>query len=65
MEATIDSQENESFQFSMIRAALGRGGKVCPEGTNVTVETSVASIEKAKLELEEEPEAQGFFVSVD
>ena len=63
VQATIDSQENESFQFSVIRAALGRGGTVCPVGTDVTVETSVATVKAG--ELEEEEVSQGFFVSVD
>ena len=60
--ATIDY--NESKQLSVIRATLGRGAdKVCPAGTDVTVQTSAAVLEEGKLEEREEP--QGFFVTVN
>jgi hypothetical protein len=63
VEATIDDEEAESFELSIVRATLGRGGETCPEGTNVTVETSVALLEEGVLE--EEEVAQGFFVTVN
>jgi len=64
VEATIDANETESFEDSLIRAATGHAGKLCPEGTQVTVETSVAS-EVTNGSLEEEEVAQGFFVTIN
>jgi hypothetical protein len=61
VEATINY--NESSQLSIIRATLGRGeDHPCPVETQVTVETSVALLEGGKLE--EEDEAQSFWVTV-
>ncbi len=60
--ATIDY--DEASQLSIIRATLGRGFDTpCPAETDVTVETSVALLEEGKLE--EEDEAQGFWVTVN
>ena len=60
--ATIDY--DESSQLSIIRATLERGfDKACPAETDVTVETSVAVLEGGNLE--EEDEAQGFWVTVN
>ena len=62
MQATIDY--NESVQLSIVRATIGRGAdKVCPEHTNVTVQTSAAVLEGGELEEAEEPE--GFYVTVN
>jgi len=63
VEATIDANEDESFEDPIIRAATGRGGKACPEGTDVTVETAVAEVTGGALD--EEEIAQGFFVAVN
>ena len=61
--ATLDANEGESFEDPIIRTATGDGGKVCPEATQVTVETSVAEVSGGKLE--EEEVSQGFFVVVN
>ena len=61
--ATIDANEDQSFEDPIIRAAKGRAGKACPEGTDVTVETAVAEVSGGTLE--EEEVAQGFFVVVN
>ena len=59
--ATIDY--NEAVELSDISATLGTGDKTCPEGTQVTVETSATVLEHE--EVFEKPEPQGFFVVVN
>ncbi len=61
VDATIDY--NEAVQLSDISATVGTGEETCPEGTQVTVETSAAVLEEG--ELAEKPESQGFFVTVN
>jgi len=61
--ATIDANEDESFEDPIIRAATGDGGKACPGATQVTVETAVAEVSGGTLK--EEEVSQGFFVVVN
>lgn len=59
--ATIDY--NEAVELSDISATLGTADKTCPEGTQVTVETSATVFEHE--EIFEKPESQGFFLTVN